>query len=71
MHIEVGSLDRWRIMKHQKDPGDDKDDEEEAGNSSEAEGIRESKTMSFYLRREDMEEEIVIDHHGSLQIGIW
>ncbi len=61
MHIEVGSFDRRRIMKHQKDTGDSEDDEEKAGNSSEAEGIGESETMAFHLGWEDMEEKVVID----------
>jgi hypothetical protein len=50
-------------MKHQKDTSDGEDDEEKAGDSSEAEGIGELKTMAFHLSREDMEEEVVKDDH--------
>ena len=57
-------------MKHQQDTGDGEDDEEKARNSSETEGIGESKTMALHLRGKDMEEEVVIDHHGAFQIGI-
>ncbi len=57
-------------MEHQKDTGDGEDDEEKAGDSSEAEGIGESKTMAFHLGWEDMEKEVVIDKHGSFQIGV-
>jgi FKBP-type peptidyl-prolyl cis-trans isomerase len=57
-------------MKHEKDTGDSEDDEEEAGDSSETEGIGESKTVAFHLGREDMEKEVVIHYHGSFQIGI-
>ena len=57
-------------MKHEKNTGDGEDDEEEAGDSSQTEGIGESKTMAFHLRWEDMEEKIVKDYHGSFQIGI-
>ena len=70
MHIEVGPFDRGRIMKHQEYASDRENDEEETGNSSQAEGIGESETMAFYLGREDMEKEVVIHHHGSFQIGI-
>jgi hypothetical protein len=52
-------------MKHQEDTGDGEDDEEKAGDSSEAEGIGELKTMAFHLGREDMEEEVVKDDHRS------
>ncbi len=57
-------------MKHQEYAGDRKNDEEEKGNTSHAEGIRETEAVTFDLRREDMKEEVVIDEHGPLQIGI-
>ena len=57
-------------MKHQEDSSDGEDDEEKARNASEAEGIGELEAMAFHLRREDMEEEVVVHHHGSFQIGI-
>jgi len=57
-------------MKHQEDTGDGEDDEEKARNSSETEGIGESKAMALHLRGKDMKEEVVIDYHGSFQIGI-
>jgi hypothetical protein len=57
-------------MKHQENTSDGEDDEEKAGNSSETEGIGESKTMAFHLRWKDVEEEVVIHYHGSFQIGI-
>jgi hypothetical protein len=52
-------------MEHQEDPGDGENDEEEARDSSETEGIGESKSMAFHLGWEDMEKEVVIDKHGS------
>ena len=57
-------------MKHQKDTRNREDDEEQTGDSAQAERVRESKAVAFYLRREDMEEEVVIDEHGTLQIRI-
>jgi hypothetical protein len=57
-------------MKHQEDTGDRKGDEKKARNSSETESIGESKTMALHLSREDMEEEVLIDHHRAFQIGI-
>jgi hypothetical protein len=57
-------------MKHQKDARNSKDDKKEAGNASQAEGIGESKAMALHLRREDVEEEVMIHHHGSFQIRI-
>lgn len=70
MHIEISPFDGRRIMEHQEDACDSKDDKKEAGNASETECIGESETMAFHLHREDMEEEVVIDEHGSFQIGI-
>ena len=58
-------------MKHQKDARNSKDDKKEAGNTSQTEGIGESKAMALHLRGKDMEEEVVIHHHGSLQVRIW
>jgi hypothetical protein len=57
-------------MKHQEYASDRKNDEEEKGDSSQAECIRETEAVTFYLRREDMEEEVVIHHHRSFQIRI-
>jgi len=57
-------------MEHQEDTSDGEDDEEETGNPPEAKGIGESETMTLHLHREDMKEEVVIDEHGPLQIGI-
>ena len=57
-------------MKHQEDTGDGEDDEEKAGYSSEAEGIGESETMAFHLRREDMKEKVVKHQQGPFQVGI-
>ena len=57
-------------MKHQQDTRDGEDDEEKAGDSAEAEGIGELKAMALQLRRKDMEEEVVIHYHGSLQVRI-
>ncbi len=70
LHIEIGPFDRGGIMKHQENTGDGEDDEEKAGNSSEAEGIGESKAMALHLCGKDMKEEVVIDYHGSLQVRI-
>ncbi len=57
-------------MKHQEYASDRKNDEEEKGDASQAEGIGKAKAMAFHLRREDMKEEVMIDHHGPFQIGI-
>jgi hypothetical protein len=57
-------------MEHQEYARDRKNDEEEKGDSSQAERISESKAMAFDLCREDVEKEVVVDQHGSFQIGI-
>jgi hypothetical protein len=57
-------------VKHEKNTGDGEDDKEEAGDPSETEGVGETEAVPFYLRRENMEKEVVIDHHGPFQIGI-
>jgi hypothetical protein len=57
-------------MKHQKYASDRKNDEEETGNPSQAECIRETQAVTFYLGREDMEEKVVIDQQGTFQVGI-
>jgi hypothetical protein len=57
-------------VEHQKNSGDREYDEEKARNSSEAEGIRELKSMAFHLCGKEMEEEIVIHHHRPFQIRI-
>ncbi len=57
-------------MKHEEDTCDGKNDEEEAGDSTQAKCIREAEAVTLYLGREDMEEKIVIDQQGALQIGI-
>ena len=57
-------------MKHQEYACDRKDDEKETGDPSQAEGIRETETVTFYLGREDMEEKVVIDQQGTFQISI-
>jgi hypothetical protein len=57
-------------MEHEEDTGDREDDEKEARDSSEAEGVRELKAVPLYLRGEDMEEKVVIDQQGSFQIRI-
>ena len=57
-------------MKHQEDTSDRKDDEKEAGDSSQTECIREAEAMTLYLGREDMEEKVIVDQQGTLQVGI-
>jgi hypothetical protein len=57
-------------MEHQEYTSDRKNDEEETGDPSQAECIRETEAVTFYLGREDMEEKVVIDQQGTLQIGI-
>jgi len=57
-------------MKHQEDASDRKDDEEETGNASQTERIGELKAMAFDLCRENVEEEVVVDQQGPLQIRI-
>jgi hypothetical protein len=57
-------------MKHQEYASDRKDDKEETGNASQAERIGELKAMAFDLCRENVEEEVVVDQQGPLQIGI-
>jgi hypothetical protein len=70
LHVEVSPLNGRRIMKHQEDAGNGKNNEEETGNSSQAEGIRELQSMPFDLCRKNMKKEIVVDHHRPFQIGI-
>jgi hypothetical protein len=48
-------------MKHQEDASDRKNDEEETGDPSQAECVRKTEAVTFYLGREDMEEKVVID----------
>ena len=57
-------------MEHQEDPCDSKDDEKETGNASKAERIGELDAVAFHFCGKDMKEEVVIDEHGSLQIGV-
>jgi len=57
-------------MKHQEDASDCKNDKEETGNAPQAERIGKLEAMPFYLRREDMEEEVVVDQQGTLQIRV-
>jgi hypothetical protein len=57
-------------MEHQEDPCDGEDYEKETRNASETERIGEPKAVAFDFCGEDMEEEVVIDEHGSLQIGV-
>jgi len=57
-------------MKHQEDTSDRKDDEKEAGDPSQAECIREAEAVALYPGREDMEEKVIIDQQGALQVGI-
>ncbi len=70
LHIKIGSFNRRCIVEHKEDSGDGEDDEEEAGDPTEAKSIGESKTMPFYLGGKDMQKEIVVDEHGPFQIGI-
>ena len=58
-------------MEHQEDAGDRQNNEEEARDSPQAEGIGESEAMPFDLSRENMKEEVVVDEHGSFQICVW
>jgi hypothetical protein len=57
-------------MEHQEDPCDGEDDEKKAGNASQTERIGEPNAMPFDFCGKDMKEEVVIDEHGSLQIGV-
>jgi hypothetical protein len=57
-------------MEHQEDASHCKNDEEETRNSPQAERIGEFEAMAFDLSRENMEEEVVINQHGPLQIRI-
>jgi hypothetical protein len=57
-------------MEHQEDACDGEDDKKETGNTSQAERVGELKAMTLDLCREDVEEEVVVDEHGSFQIGI-
>jgi hypothetical protein len=70
LHIEICPFDGGCVEEHQKDTRDGENDEEEAGDSAEAEGIGEPKAMALHLRGKDMEEEVMKHHHGSLQIRI-
>jgi len=57
-------------MEHQEDACDRQNDEEEARDTPQAEGIGESEAMPFDLSREDMKEEVVVDQQGPLQVCI-
>ncbi len=57
-------------MEHQEDASDRQNDEEEERDPSQAECIGESEAVAFDLSREDVEEEVVIDDEGPLQISI-
>ncbi len=57
-------------MKHQEDASNRENDEQEAGDPSQAECIREAEAMTLYLGREDMKEKVIIDQQGALQVGI-
>jgi hypothetical protein len=57
-------------MKHEENTGDGEDDEKKAGDSSKAECITEIEAVPLYLRREEMEEEVVANQQGSFQIRI-
>ncbi len=57
-------------MEHQEDASDRKNDEKETRDSPQAECIGESEAMAFDLSRENMEEEVVVDQQGPLQIRI-
>ena len=70
LHIKIGPFNGRSIEKHQEDAGHGEDDEEEAGDSSEAEGVGEPEAMALHLCREEMEEKVVEDQHRSFQIGI-
>ncbi len=70
LHIEVCPLNRRRIMKHQEYTGDRKNNEKETRDPPQAERIRETEAVTFYLRREDVEEKVIIDQKGTFQIGI-
>ena len=70
LHIEVGPFNGGCIMKHQQDTRDRENDEKEAGNSSQAECVGEAEAVALYLGREDVEEKVIIDQQGPLQVGI-
>jgi hypothetical protein len=57
-------------MKHQEYASDRENDEEETGDPSQAECIRETETVTLYLRRKNMKEEVVIDQQGAFQVSI-
>ena len=57
-------------MKHQEDASDRKNDEEETRDSAQAEGIGEFEAVAFDLCRENVEEEVIVDQQGPLQIRI-
>ena len=57
-------------MKHQEYASDRENDEEETGDPSQAECIRKTETVTLYLRRKNMKEEVVIDQQGAFQVGI-
>ena len=70
MHIEISPFDGRGIMEHQENASDGEDDEEKAGDPPQTESVGESESVTFHLHREDMEEKIVVHHHGSFQLRI-
>ena len=60
MHIKVSPFDGRRVMEHQEDARDGKDDKKKAGNAPQTECIRELKTMAFHLHGEDVKKKVMI-----------
>ena len=57
-------------MEHQEDASDCQNDEEEARDSSQTKRIGELEAMALNLYRENVEEEVVVDQQGPLQVRI-
>jgi len=70
LHVKVSPFDGRCIVKHEENAGDGEDDEEETGDPSETERITEFETVSLHLRREDMEEEVIVDQQRPFEIGV-
>ena len=57
-------------MEHQDDASDREGNKKQARDPSQTEGIRKLEPVAFHLCREDVEEEVIENHHGPFQIGI-
>ena len=61
LHVEIGLFNRRRIMKHEDDASDGKDDKKKTGHPAEAKREGKPKSVAFHLHRKNVKEEVVVD----------